>query len=361
MDATLHIFDHRTPAEMLDVIDQLAATGDRLATTCPARRSAMPQRAVEYVRRPLGRAELAGLTLGRELHGVSALAAWSSDSIQTALWAARRRDLPVLGVLYEPVCPHDSRRLAKWCRSTSLRLAVPTAAARARLTAAGVPEGRIFIVPPPARELPDRLARRQALRDRLGLAAHEPLLVAPAEMIRMAGHRWAVWTFVVLRRMNVPARLLLPCGGPHESSIRALSVATGESHATWIAPPGVSVDDALAAADVAILLPEVDGVLPTLTRAMGAGCAIVASDLPGMRELTGEGAAALLAPPCNPTHNSRCTLELVESPALADRLGQTARALAQSRYNPADARRAFESALGIPIQTSVTPGYSIAR
>ena len=66
---------------------------------------------------------------------------------------------------------------------------------------------------------------------------------------------------------------------------------------------------------------------------MAAGCAIVASDLPSLREILREGETALFTPPGDAAALRAALQRLRDEPALAERLGRTARAEVRQRYS----------------------------
>jgi glycosyltransferase involved in cell wall biosynthesis len=58
---------------------------------------------------------------------------------------------------------------------------------------------------------------------------------------------------------------------------------------------------------------------------MAAGCAIVAPDQPNIREILDDGRTALLFPPLEPGAQWNCVRQLLQTPALRERLGRQAR------------------------------------
>jgi glycosyltransferase involved in cell wall biosynthesis len=74
-----------------------------------------------------------------------------------------------------------------------------------------------------------------------------------------------------------------------------------------------------------VVLPSIREGLPlTLVEAMAAGCAVVASDIPGCRELLGES-AGILVPAGDPHALAEALLKLIESPERVAELGSAAR------------------------------------
>jgi glycosyltransferase involved in cell wall biosynthesis len=73
-----------------------------------------------------------------------------------------------------------------------------------------------------------------------------------------------------------------------------------------------------------------DGLPVALLEAMSTGCAIVASDLPGLRDAVGEGECALLVTPGSAEELAAALGRLLHEPALCERLGRAAATRADS-------------------------------
>jgi glycosyltransferase involved in cell wall biosynthesis len=107
----------------------------------------------------------------------------------------------------------------------------------------------------------------------------------------------------------------------------------------------------LAVADVFVLPSRWEGQPLILQEALRAGRPIVAADVGGVRELTGDD-AALLVPASDPAALSRAVLAVLDDPDLAGALAKAARARAASLPTEADAAAA---ALGLYRQLAGRP------
>jgi phosphatidylinositol alpha-mannosyltransferase len=67
-----------------------------------------------------------------------------------------------------------------------------------------------------------------------------------------------------------------------------------------------------------------------LVEAMAAGLPVVASDIPGYREVVRDGVEGLLVPPSDPVALAAALREVLDDPALAARLGAAGRERARS-------------------------------
>ncbi len=73
-----------------------------------------------------------------------------------------------------------------------------------------------------------------------------------------------------------------------------------------------------------------DGLPVALLEAMGLGCAVVASDLPGIRDVVEHGVSGLLVPPGDPAALSAALTSLLANPELRARVGAAASRAADS-------------------------------
>jgi glycosyltransferase involved in cell wall biosynthesis len=94
------------------------------------------------------------------------------------------------------------------------------------------------------------------------------------------------------------------------------------------------VGDLLAAADAFAFPSLFEGLGGALIEAMALGTPIVASDLPAVREVTGDGAVALLVPPGDPAALASALMRLLEDPILASELADAGRSRHRECFTP---------------------------
>ena len=82
-----------------------------------------------------------------------------------------------------------------------------------------------------------------------------------------------------------------------------------------------------------------DGLPVAMLEAMSTGCAVLASDLPGLRDAVEDGTSGLLTAPASPEDLAGALARLLHDPDLCDRLGQAAAARAESFSVEAIGRR----------------------
>jgi glycosyltransferase involved in cell wall biosynthesis len=76
-----------------------------------------------------------------------------------------------------------------------------------------------------------------------------------------------------------------------------------------------------------------EGVPKVLIEAAACGRAIIATDVPGCREIVLNGQNGILIPPKNPRVLAGAIQKLIEDPALRQKMGETGRHIALSEFS----------------------------
>jgi glycosyltransferase involved in cell wall biosynthesis len=146
---------------------------------------------------------------------------------------------------------------------------------------------------------PDRRARARA---RLGLAAGTPLVLAAARHEHQKGLDVLLEAVpAVLQR--IPAAQVAVAGrtGNQTPLLRSVCSRLGLDRTVRFLGARNDLPELLCAADVFVLPSRWEGLGSVLLEAMALEAPIVASDLPAVREVMGDGTTARLAPPCDPS------------------------------------------------------------
>jgi len=161
--------------------------------------------------------------------------------------------------------------------------------------------------------------------------AAPPVVIGCAtRMLRIKGVADVVAAFAILRRRGLAARLLLAGASDPENP-----AAIPESEiAAWAAEPGVEwvgrVEDVRpiwARAHIAVLASlGGEGIPMSLMEAAACGRPLVATDVPGCREIVRPGETGLLAPPGEPAALADVLARLVDDVEMRRRMGAAARA-----------------------------------
>jgi glycosyltransferase involved in cell wall biosynthesis len=171
------------------------------------------------------------------------------------------------------------------------------------------------------------------------LEGHSPPSAVPSYPWRIAcagrlergrGFRESVWAVDILRQVEADAHLLIAGAGTRRPDLREMidRLAIDNAH---LLDPKVDAAELLAVADVCWVPSRVDAGRQTALEAMALGRAVVASNVPCLRELIRDGATGCLVPPGDPVALARRTLALLRDPELRERLGQAARQEVRAR------------------------------
>ena len=232
------------------------------------------------------------------------------------------------------------RRIRNRC-ATADAIVVPSRAIESELTAARYPRQRIHYVPngiaiPPGRSPGAQLAARNALAATslsLRTPPGAPVAVYTGRLHSAKGLVDLVTAWEPIATRWPEARLWLVGEGPLQEELEAEIEARSLSNHVVLAGVFDNVDELLAAADLFVLPSWEEGMSLALLEAMAAGLPVVATDIPGNRDLVTDGATGLMVPIRDPARLSQAIERLLNAPDLRVRLGTAAREVAVSRFS----------------------------
>jgi glycosyltransferase involved in cell wall biosynthesis len=329
------------------LIDGLAKRGHANVLVCP------PGSASEREARRLGvevapvsmRSAISPLAIAR---AVAALRRAAPDLVHLhtgrANWvgglAARWLSLPAI------TTRRMDRRVARgprtrWLYGRGVRHAVAISeAVRRRLLDAGVPSGRISVIPSAVD--PHALAaprERAGIRRELGLDDGEFCLLALAALERRKGIDVLL---DALAELETPPRVLVAGDGPCRAELEEQSARLGL--ATRVSFLGRRQDKAclLLACDALVLPSRAEGLGVAALEAMACARPVVASRVGGLADLVRDGETGLLVPPEDPEALARAIAALARDAALCRRLGEAGAARIAERHLPSRMCDAYE-------------------
>ena len=144
----------------------------------------------------------------------------------------------------------------------------------------------------------------------------------------------AAWQPIVARWPN--ARLWLVGEGPFEKTLREWIDVRNLSGRVVLAGVFDNVDELLTAADLFVLPSLEEGMSLAMLEAMATGLPIVATDIPGNREIVTHGEHGLLVPPTDVHSLSTAIERLLDDRRLAARLANAARDRARQHFSVAE-------------------------
>ncbi len=136
-----------------------------------------------------------------------------------------------------------------------------------------------------------------------------------------------------VRRRYPAAHLCLVGEGPMRPELERLIAQRNLRESVHVLSAFDTVEDLLAAADLFVLPSYEEGMSLALLEAMAAGVPIVATDIPGNRQVVRGGQEALLVPARNAQALATAIIQLFSQPSLADQLRQAARQRAQREFS----------------------------
>ena len=152
---------------------------------------------------------------------------------------------------------------------------------RERLSTLGIQSDRIRVLRNGVDVDLFRPVEKQTTRERLGLAGR--VLVSVGNLVRLKGHELIIQALV-----DMPSTTLLVVGrGPERLSLEALAQAVGVAgRVRFLEPvPQVQLRDIYSAADALILASSSEGWPNVLLESMACGTPVIATDIPGAREI----------------------------------------------------------------------------
>lgn len=244
------------------------------------------------------------------------------------LWAGVTRLVQIEHNSRERYTPW-SRWQSRWLAARSAWLVGVSEGVRRRLVALGLPE-RL------TQAIPNGIAvERFADAGAQPFAAREPALVMSARFARQKDHRTLVRALGLLKQRGLTPPLYLAGAGKSSYRRAAESLAKKLGLAAQVRFLGHhgQMPQLLMNTQICVLATHWEGMPLALVEGMAAGCACVASLVPGVEGLLDEGRTGLLVPEGDAKALADALERLLRDPALAATLGTAARARALAEHS----------------------------
>lgn len=216
----------------------------------------------------------------------------------------------------------------RWLAHRTDRIVGCSEGVRQVLLAMGMPAGRTLAIPNGIDLAP--FAQAEAHPH----AARIPGIVMVARFSKQKDHATLLRAVALLaaRGLRVPVQLVGGGKALHRAPLERLAAELGIS--AQVDFPGVvrDVPQRLLAHQICVLSTHYEGMPLALLEGMAAGCAVVGSAVPGVREVISDGVDGLLVPEGDATALAQALERLLRDPALAARLAAQARATALREY-----------------------------
>jgi glycosyltransferase involved in cell wall biosynthesis len=267
--------------------------------------------------------------------------------------AAAGTGVPVLTSLVNTPYDHSRRdrtAVARWrlsiahaadrvtARRTSHFHAISDAVAQDARAGLGIRAPDITVIPRGRSSArlgePDQ-SRRRTVRDALGLAPDQPVLLAVGRQEEQKGHRYLVEAMDHVLA-SVPDAVLLLAGreGHATPQIQAALRRISAPESVRVLDHRDDVGDLLAATDVFVFPSLWEGLGGALIEAMAMALPVVASDLAVFREFVEDGPEGngVLVPPQDPAALARAIVELLHDPDRRAAMGRRSREIFEARF-----------------------------
>jgi len=222
---------------------------------------------------------------------------------------------------------HNTREPYSLWQRIQTRIGV-SEAVRQVLVEMGMPEARTIAIPNGI----DLAAFTNA--NAHPLTAREPGIIMAARLCRQKDHPTLLRAIALLRERGLTPSLWL-AGSGRESRQKPLQHLTdelglnGQVHFLGLR---LDVPELMLNQRICVLISHWEALGLALIEGMAAGCAVIASNVPGMCEVITDGVDGLLVPPADPAALADALEHLLRDDALATRLGTAARETALREY-----------------------------
>lgn len=176
-------------------------------------------------------------------------------------------------------------------------------------------------------------------------AQRMPGIVMVARFSRQKDHATLLHALALLRDRGLTPQLLLAGGGKprHRAPLETLAAQLGIAQQVQFLGVHRDVPGLLMRHQLCVLSTHYEGMPLALIEGMAAGCAVVGSAVPGVREVIRDGIDGRLVPEGDAGAMAETLQALLDDPDASARLGAAARATALRDYSRTRMNQAYEA------------------
>lgn len=197
----------------------------------------------------------------------------------------------------------------------------------------GLPAEKFVVIPNGIAEAATEGVSRDDLLRSLGLPRDARLIGAVGRLWPQKRYKDLIWAAELLKVVRSDTHLVIVGDGPQRWRLERFRDQVQIGDRVHFLGERNDVPQLLPHLDCFWLGSGYEGQSNALMEAMLAGVPVVASDIPGNRDLIVPGESGLLFPVGDRAGLARSTLRILESPALAQQLGQAARQRMQTEFS----------------------------
>ena len=220
------------------------------------------------------------------------------------------------------------RAQARWLARRTDRIVGCSEGVRQALLAMGMPADRTVAIPNGVRLEPFAQADAHPFAQRI------PGIVMVARFSKQKDHATLLRALGVLRERGLSPPLQLAGGGKdlHRKPLEKLAVELGIEGQVQFLGVVRDVPERLMTHQLAVLSTHYEGMPLALLEGMAAGCAVIGSAVPGVREVLEDGVDGLLVAESDPVALADALEQVMRDPEDAARMAANARRVALARH-----------------------------
>lgn len=227
---------------------------------------------------------------------------------------------------------------SRWLAKHTVRIVGCSEGVEQALLAQGLPAARILAI------LNGIALAPFAGASAVDFSSREPALVMVARLSKQKDHATLIHALALLRARGLTPVLHLAGGGKsaHRKPLEQLVNALGLQDQVRFLGVIRNVPALLMQSQIAVLSTHYEGMPLALIEGMAAGCAVVASHVPGVREIIREGIDGILVAPKDPAALADALEALLKNPEHAAKLACAARDRALSEFSVERMHQGYE-------------------
>jgi glycosyltransferase involved in cell wall biosynthesis len=181
----------------------------------------------------------------------------------------------------------------------------------------------------------------------IDFAARNPAIVMVARLSKQKDHATLLRALALLADRGLRPELHLAGGGKkmHLTPLQVLAQSLGVQNQVKFLGVIRHVPDLLMHTQISVLSTHHEGMPLALIEGMAAGCAVIGSDVPGVREIISDGADGLLVKAKDPSALADALERLLRDPGLAQMLGSAGREKALREFSRERMNQGYERLL----------------